>query len=321
MVKDSQTEDAPSERVRLQKLLASAGVDSRRKCEEYIVAGRVTVDGEVVSDLGQKVDPASQDIRLDGERLRPRKKRYFLLNKPAGYLCTNYDPNRRPKAVDLVPAGDTRLFTVGRLDESSEGLLIVTNDGDFAQRLAHPRYQVPRVYRVQVAGVPTPETLTELRKGVYFTEGRFGLKRAKKLKTHGKSTFLEVELNQGHNREIRRLFARFGHKVMWLQRIAFGPLRLGDLPSGRSRPLKPAEIKALTDIARTEEKRTPSARPQKPRRSAKAGAKRKAARPAAARRILDMSGGESPKRENPKPRTHAGRPPSRKPTKKPRGKD
>lgn len=314
MVTSSHSEDAPSESVRLQKLLASAGVDSRRKCEEYIVTGRVTVDGEVVSNLGQKVDPETQDVRLDGERLRPRRKRYFLLNKPAGYLCTNYDPGGRRKAVDLVPAVDTRLFTVGRLDESSEGLLIVTNDGDFAQKLAHPRFQVPRVYRIQVAGVPTQETLSELRKGVYFTEGRFGLKRAKRLKTHGKSAFLEVELTQGHNREIRRLFARFGHKVMWLQRIAFGPLKLGDLPSGRSRPLKPAEVKALTDIAYVEEKRSPSERPKKPRRTVKSAAKRKSAAPRG-RRILDTSGAESSKPHKSSGGQHAG-----KPSKKARGK-
>src|SRR5690606_35763193 len=160
------------------------------------------------------------------------KKRYFLLNKPPGYLCTNYDPGRRPKAVDLVPSQGARLFTVGRLDESSQGLILITNDGELAQRLAHPRYQVPRAYRVEVAGVPTPETLAQLRKGIHFTEGRFRVNRTKRLKTHGQSAFVEVELTQGQNREIRRLFARVGHKVMWLQRIAFGPLKLGDLPVG-----------------------------------------------------------------------------------------
>ncbi|HEX6985541.1 MAG TPA: pseudouridine synthase [Planctomycetaceae bacterium] len=307
-------DDAPAEGVRLQKLLAAAGIDSRRKCEEYVVTGRVTVDGEVVTDPGRKVDPETHDVRLDGERLRPQKKRYYLLNKPPGYLCTNYDRAGRPKAVDLVPARDARLFTVGRLDEASQGLILVTNDGDLAQRLAHPRYQVPRVYRVQVAGIPTTETLAQLRKGVHFAEGRFGLKRTKRLKTHGQSAFLEVELTQGQNREIRRLFARVGHKVMWLQRVAFGPLRLGDLPPGRFRQLRPDEIKALHDFVREGAKREKAKRPGPSKRPAKAaaGQQPKGDR-AGGRRILDLSG-EGPKA----PRKVAGVR-GTKPPRKPRG--
>ena len=286
-------DDSTDAGVRIQKLLAAAGVDSRRKCEEFVVTGRVTVDGEVVSDPAHKVNPESQDVRLDGERIRPQKKRYYLLNKPTGYLCTNYDRAGRPKAVDLIPNHDARLFTVGRLDETSQGLLLVTNDGELAQRLAHPRYQVSRVYRIQVAGVPTPATLAELRKGVYFTEGRFGLKRTKRLKTHGQSAFLEVELTQGQNREIRRLFARVGHKVMWLQRVAFGPLKLGDLPPGRYRPLLSDEIKALQDFVRRDGAPQRTKRPAKSRRPPKAaGVKKGSARPAG-RRILDVSAGET----------------------------
>jgi len=295
--------DSAKEGVRLQKLLASAGIDSRRKCEEYVVTGRVTVDGKVVTDPGTKADPETQDVRLDGERLRPQKRRYYLLNKPTGYLCTNYDPAGRRRAVDLVPAGTTRLFTVGRLDEGSQGLLLVTNDGDIAQRLAHPRFQVPRVYRVQVAGVPTAETLAQLRKGVHFTDGKFGLKRTKRLKTHGQSAFLEVELNQGQNREIRRLFARVGHKVMWLQRIAFGPLKLGDLPAGRYRPLRADEVKALQELARGSEKREP--RGPKPS-TKRASPKPQVARPAG-RRVLDLSAGTAEKARSARGPAKAGR--------------
>ena len=290
------------EEIRLQKLLASAGVDSRRKSEEYIVTGRVTVDGEVVTDPGRKVDPAAHDVRLDGERLRPQRKRYYLLNKPPGYLCTNYDPSGRARAVDLIPTHDTRLFTVGRLDDSSQGLLLVTNDGDLAQRLAHPRYQVPRVYRIQVAGVPTPDTLAQLRKGVHFAEGRFGIRRAKRLKTHGQSAFLEVELTQGQNREIRRLFARFGHKVMWLQRVAFGPMKLGDLPVGRFRPLKPDEVQALQVFAR-------SATKPKPAKRASAGKSSRSTadrgQGAGERRVLDLSaaGGQARRPKRPPTKT------------------
>lgn len=290
MAKNSTSQGVPTEGVRLQKLLAAAGIDSRRKCEEYVVTGRVTVDGEIVTDLGRKVDPAIHDVRLDGERLRPQKKRYYLLNKPAGYLCTNYDRAGRKKAVDLIPAHETRLFTVGRLDESSEGLLLVTNDGDLAQKLAHPKYEVPRVYRVQVAGVPTSEQLAQLRKGVYFTEGRFGLKRTKRLKTQGRSAFLEVELSQGHNREIRRLFARLGHKVLWLQRVAFGPLKLGDLAAGRFRSLRSDEIKALQSFAHKAGKPAPPKPTRKPA-PRKSSAARSPVR-TGGRRVLDLSGSE-----------------------------
>ncbi|MGC1275702.1 MAG: pseudouridine synthase [Planctomycetaceae bacterium] len=314
MARTSAPDDTCETGVRLQKLLASAGVDSRRKCEEYVVAGRVTVDDEVVTDLGRKVDPESQDVRLDGERLRAQKKRYYLLNKPAGYICTNYDRSGRNKAVDLVPTHDARLFTVGRLDESSEGLLLVTNDGDLAERLAHPRYEVPRVYRVQVAGVPSGEALAELRKGVYFTEGRFGLKRAKRLKTHGRSAFLEVELTQGHNREIRRLFARVGHKVIWLQRVAFGPLKLGDLPVGRFRPLRSEEVKALHGFIRAGAKQEPRPRAAKPTTRTPSKARKPSAAQPAGRRILDLSGGEAKTVRKPAETREASKP--RKPRKK-----
>lgn len=301
---DSSRGDSSRGGARLQKLLAAAGVDSRRKCEEYVVTGRVTVDGEVVTDPGYKADPEMQDVRLDGERVRPQKKRYYLLNKPSGYLCTNYDPAGRRRAVDLVPAAGTRLFTVGRLDEGSQGLLLVTNDGEIAQRLAHPRFQVPRVYRIQVAGVPTSETLAQLRKGVHFTEGRFRLNRAKRLKTHGQSAFLEVELTQGQNREIRRLFARVGHKVIWLQRVAFGPLKLGDLPPARFRPLRPDEIKALHELARSGGKRSED-RPKRPKGDSIAKGRRDAPEGPPGRRILDLSGGEGGQSRKPGGRRRA----------------
>jgi 23S rRNA pseudouridine2605 synthase len=296
MAAPTDSHDSASRGVRIQKLLASAGIDSRRKCEEYVTAGRVTVDGEIVTDLGRRVDPAVHDVRLDGERLRQQKKRHYLLNKPAGYLCTNYDQSGRRLAVDLIPSAGTRLFSVGRLDESSQGLLIVTNDGELAEKLAHPRYEVPRVYRVQVAGVPTPQTLAELRKGIHFTEGKFGLKRTKRLKTHGNSSFLEVELARGQNREIRRLFARVGHKVMWLQRVAFGPLKLGDLPVGHYRPLNGEEIRALQAFARDAERAAKGkTRPKAPRRATAVPSQKPAA---PRRRVLGIdappkkSGGE-----------------------------
>ena len=233
------------EPVRLQRFLAAGGFGARRECEDLITAGRVTVDGEVEDELGAKVDPASQEVRVDGERVKEVKRKYFLLNKPPGVLCTNRDPHGRPRAVDLIESGDARLFTVGRLDENSTGLLIVTNDGDLTEKLAHPRNGVVRKYRLHVAGKPSPETLRTLKKGLHFEEGLFRLKSAKRLKTQGSSSFVEVELAQGKNREIRRLFARVGHKVMRLERVQFGPLKLGDLPVGRFRPLTREEVRDL----------------------------------------------------------------------------
>ncbi len=232
----------------LRRFLAASGLDSRRNCDEYIVSERVTVDGEIVTEPSTVVDPSTQRICVDGERARLEPKRYFLLNKPRGYLCTNRDPRGRARAVDLVTVPGLRLFTVGRLDENSEGLLLVTNDGDLANRLAHPRYQVRRKYRVQVAGIPKPGTLQELKKGLYFREGHFRLHGARRLKTQGRSSFLEIEMREGQNREIRRLLARVGHKVMQLQRVEFGPLKLGRLAAGKFRPLKPPEVRALREF-------------------------------------------------------------------------
>ena len=234
---------------RLQKFLATAGVDSRRNCEAYIRDGRVSVNGEPVTDPGSTVQPAQDDIRLDGERLKLPKLRYFLLNKPRGVLCTNRDPSGRPRAIDLVPSRDDRLFTVGRLDENTQGLLLLTNDGDLAERLAHPRYEVVRKYRAQVVGVPTKETLSTLRLGMHFSDGFFRFRNIRFLKRRGRSAILEIELREGKNREVRRMMARSGHKVINLERIAFGPLKIGHLDVGRSRELRPHEVNELRRFA------------------------------------------------------------------------
>lgn len=288
------------EGTRLQKFMAQAGVDSRRNCEELIRTGRVTVDGEVVTDPAVSVQADDQDVRLDGEKLQPPTFRYFLVNKPKGVVCTNRDPAGRPRAVDLVPVPDLKLFTVGRLDENTEGLLLITNDGALAEHLAHPRYQVTRRYRVQVAGVPEPATLAELRNGMHFSDGFFHFHRIKVLKRRGRSTFVELEMQEGKNREIRRLFARVGHKVMNLQRVAFGPLRLGRLEPGECRELRTGEVAELYDFVSSapEPRRRPTrqsgAATRKKRKAADArkernkqtGARRGAARnePAAAKR-------------------------------------
>lgn len=240
--------DDHAEFLRLQRLLAMAGVGSRRHCEEFITTGRVTVDGKTVTELGARVNPEAQEVRLDGERIKVARKVYYILNKPTGVLCTNADPRGRPRVVDLFPRTSERLFTVGRLDENSQGLLLVTNDGDLAHRLAHPRFHVEKTYRVQVAGIPSREIVGQLQEGMYFSEGRFAAKDARLVKSKGHSALLEIVLTEGQNREIRRLLAKVGHKVQRLTRVGLGPLKLGELPSGEFRRLNADEVRALHDL-------------------------------------------------------------------------
>jgi 23S rRNA pseudouridine2605 synthase len=235
---------------RLQKVLATAGVGSRRQCEELILAGRVDVDGSVVTELGTRVDPDRQRIRLDGVRLSRPKRVCYALNKPPGVVCTNRDPSGRPRAVDLIPAGGQRLFTVGRLDLSSEGLILVTNDGELANQLAHPRYGVRKTYRVLVAGHPTRETVAGLRRGVRLAEGMARVADVQIKRRHKQNTMLEMVLDEGRNREIRRVLARLGHKVLRLVRVAIGPIRLGNLPPGAYRRLRLQEIRSLHRAAK-----------------------------------------------------------------------
>lgn len=234
--------------MRLQRFLAQCGLGSRRECEELITDGRVTIDGEVASQLGSTVDPARQTVELDGERLRLERKKYFLLNKPPGYLCTAKDPQGRPVVLDLFPDEGPRLFTVGRLDENTTGLLIVTNDGDLAQKLAHPRYRIYRLYRAQVAGNPDREIFDQLKQGFFFTEGKFRVHDIVPVKRQKGSTWVEITMTEGQNREIRRLLARVGHKVMKLERIGFGPIRLGRVPLGQYRELRMDELGKLHEI-------------------------------------------------------------------------
>jgi len=233
---------------RLNKFLAHAGVGSRRHCEELIVRGRVSVNGRVVRELGTKVE-ADDAVCVDGQPLHGEKLVYWLVNKPRGYLCTNFDPAGRPRAIDLVPHVSQRVYTVGRLDEDSEGLLLLTNDGDLANRLMHPRFGVEKTYQVQVAGRPTREDIEQLLKGVWLSDGHVRARRVRRLKSQGESTWLEIVLNEGKNREIRRMLARLGHKVLVLRRIAIGPVRLDRLRRGKARRLKLEELQRLQDKA------------------------------------------------------------------------
>lgn len=230
---------------RLQKVLAAAGLGSRRQCEELILTGRVEIDRKVVTELGTKVDPIAQQIRVDGVALPRSERVYFAVHKPGGVVCTNRDPAGRPRVVDLVPFPELRLFPVGRLDLHSEGLILLTNDGELANRLMHPRYGVEKSYRVLVAGQPAPEVLAEMRRGVYLPEGVARVDSVTVKKSLKQSTVMEMTLREGKNREIRRVLARVGHKVLRLMRLAVGPVRLGDLAPGEFRRLTRLEVEAL----------------------------------------------------------------------------
>ena len=235
-------------KIRLQKLLAQHGHGSRRSCEEFIVEGRVEVDGRVVKKLGTRVDPEKQKVTLDGERIIQPRLQYFVLNKPPGVVSTAKDPTGRLRVIDLIKT-NTRVYNVGRLDKSSEGLILVTNDGDLANRLTHPRYGVEKKYHVMVAGRPTVQQLNQLKRGIYLAEAFVQVSNVKIKKKLRDSTMLEIVLDEGRNREIRRILARIGHKVTQLKRVAIGPLALGDLPTGSHRKLEASEVKKLKRFA------------------------------------------------------------------------
>lgn len=244
--KKSKTKSGPTlgGKQRLQRLLASAGFGSRRQCEDLIEAGRIDVDGEIVTKLGTTVDPSINKVSVDGDPLKKQKLVYFAVNKPTGVVTTNRDPHGRPRVIDLVPPTD-RVFPVGRLDRSSEGLILLTNDGELAQKLTHPKFGVKKVYRVTVAGRVTGETMRKMREGIYIAEGHVKVDGARLLKAKGKATEMEIILREGKNREIRRILARLGHKVQHLRRIAVGPLRLGDTPPGAYRIVTREEVNKL----------------------------------------------------------------------------
>lgn len=260
--------------MRLQVLLARCGIGSRRACEDYIRAGRVSVNGVAVTELGAQVNPAEQSVEFDTEPIRPERPVCYILNKPKGVLCTNSDPAGRMRVIDFFPPEAGRVFPIGRLDENSVGLLLVTNDGELSHKLAHPKFRVPKIYQVHVAGNPKPEMLKKARTGVYFSDGLFRVDRVKKLKTKGKSAILEVVLGEGRNREIRRLFAGLGHKVMQLERVQFGPLELRNVAPGRYRPLTKKEMQLLTDFIENGPQRRRSEQPTRSRRKKTADVRR-----------------------------------------------
>lgn len=235
--------------VRLQKVLAQAGIASRRASEELISRGRVTVDGVVVTELGVRVDPATAVIEVDGMRLQlDTTKVYLALNKPLGVISTMHDPEGRPCIGDIVAARTERLFHVGRLDTDTEGLILLTNDGDFANRLSHPSHEVPKVYLAEVRG-PVPRGVgRQLREGVELEDGFARVDSFKLVDSRPGHALVEIVLHEGRNRIVRRLLDEVGHPVERLARTQVGPVLLGDLLPGRTRALTRAELSDLMGL-------------------------------------------------------------------------
>jgi 23S rRNA pseudouridine2605 synthase len=237
--------------VRLQKLLAQSGVASRRRCEELMLAGEVEVDGEVVTRLGTKVDPRSAVIRVSGRRLPPVSENvYLVLNKPRGVASTMSDPHAARTLGDLVADRPERLFHVGRLDTDTEGLILLTNDGDFAQRVAHPSYELQKTYVAEVDGVVDKATLRRLRGGVELDDGPVQVHRCTLVSTARDRSIVELVIHEGRNRIVRRLLAEVGHPVRRLTRTAIGPVVLRGLRPGQVRDLTRDELGVLLDSAR-----------------------------------------------------------------------
>jgi 23S rRNA pseudouridine2605 synthase len=232
--------------VRLNKLLAERGIGSRRLCDTLIGEGRVTIDGRKVRELGTKVDPEAEAVEVDGREIPRPPRVVYALNKPPGVVCTNAPEERRTRAIDLVrdPRG-ARLFCVGRLDADSEGLILLTNDGDLANRVAHPRYGVPKTYFVKLRGRLSAEDVAKVAEGVWLSEGRTAGARIAIRKRFASATVLLITVREGMNREIRRAFAKFGYAVLQLKRVAIGPLSVRGLRAGAFRRLTRAEIEEL----------------------------------------------------------------------------
>jgi 23S rRNA pseudouridine2605 synthase len=231
--------------VRLQKFLADAGVASRRASEQIILEGRVTVNGKPVSQLGAKIDPDHDHVFLDGRALRVKRKSYVALNKPRGLVCSKADEQGRPTVYGILPPQWSHLNTVGRLDFNSEGLLFLTNDGEFSLRLTHPRYGVRKKYLVTASARVEEATLREFEQGVFHDGERLKAEKARLTSSGPNQSVVELELAEGKNREVRRMFEARGITIKRLQRIQIGKIKLGELPVGKWRTLTAAEIKTL----------------------------------------------------------------------------
>ncbi len=234
---------------RLQKIIANAGIASRRAAEEMIRQGRVSVNNVVVTELGTKAGPADE-IRIDGKLIsREVEKIYLMVHKPAGYVTTLKDPEGRPIITDLIGEVQERVFPVGRLDYDSEGLILLTNDGNFAQKLQHPRFKIPKTYLVKIKGEPNKKEIAEMKKGIKLDDGFFRPEGLELEKVNPKSCWVRIVIHEGRNRILRRFFEAMQHPVSRLIRIAVGDISLGSLKEGECRHLKSNEIRRLLSLA------------------------------------------------------------------------
>ena len=231
---------------RLQKILAKAGIASRRKAEELIKEGKVRVDGKVVTEMGTKVDPDAQDIECDGIHVAAREKKiYILLHKPAGFLSTVDDPQGRPIVTDLLPQVKERVYPVGRLDLDTEGALLLSNDGELAQKIMHPSHEVNKTYVAKVKGKPNTKKLAALSRGITLEGRKTWPADIEVLQTEPQATTIKIIIHEGRKRQVRKMFDAVGHPVLQLKRTAYGQLELGDLRPGKYRFLSPEDIKMI----------------------------------------------------------------------------
>jgi 23S rRNA pseudouridine2605 synthase len=242
--------------VRLQKVIADAGVASRRKAEELITAGRVMVNGQVIRELGTRVDPEKDHVKVDGRHLKPAPPQTFImLNKPKGVISTLSDPEGRPTIKHLLHGISLRIFPVGRLDFDTEGLMLLTNDGEIAQALLHPRYHVPKTYSVKVKGVLSDEQIGQLERGVSLDDGMTAPAIVKKMHKTEANSWIEITIHEGRKHQVKRMLEVVGHPVLKLERVRFGPLTLSDLPPGQFRFLTDREANAIREVVKARVRR------------------------------------------------------------------
>ncbi len=255
--------------IRLQKLIAGTGLASRRKAEALISAGRVTVNGKVVTELGTKVDPGCDHVKVDGKHISQAQPHvYLMLNKPKHVMSTLDDPGGRPTVKDFLRGVSVRVFPVGRLDFDSEGLMLLTNNGNLAQALLHPRYHVPKTYLIKVKGVLTNEEIRELERGVKLDDGMTSPATVKKIRKAEQNSWLEITIHEGRKHQVKRMLETVGHPVLKLMRIKMGPLLLGALEAGEFRYLEDREANALRALVEQRkaaaQHEDPQVRPNRP---------------------------------------------------------
>ena len=265
---------------RLQKFLSDAGVASRRRAEELILDGHVLVNDEIVDELPVFIDPEHDRVVVDGNPVRVQPLTYFIVHKPPGVICTNSDPAGRVRAVDLLPPLKQRLFSVGRLDEDSSGLLLMTNDGELAERIAHPRFGIPKVYRAEVRGRVPADLPLQLKRGVHLSEGKARASEVEIVRATSRTSILTITLREGRNRQIRRMLAKLSFPVRKLKRLSIGPLSVKGLPVGAARRLAAHEVNALREALEEARSSMPRKRRQPARSRPTKGAAARRKRPA-----------------------------------------